>query len=221
MILQSPRPARGAAAVVALLAVAACSRSGGWDPQHLGGAVLTPAIPKPDFVLTDTRGQPFDFRARTQGTVALLYFGYTHCPDVCPLQMAHIAAALHRLDPLVRRQVRVVFVTVDSARDTPQRLRQWLDQFDSGFVGLTGGLERVNAIQTRTHILAASRPEPDGHGGYTMGHSAAVLAFTRDDTAHVAFPSGVTQDGWIADVRRLVEAGPPPPSMRPRASPRG
>jgi protein SCO1/2 len=216
-----PRHARGAAAVAVLLVLAACSRSGGWSPQSLGGAVVTPSIPKPDFVLTDTRGELFDFRARTQGSIALLYFGYTHCPDVCPLQMAHIATALHRLDPDLRRQVRVVFVTVDSARDTPQRLRQWLDQFDSTFVGLTGGLERVNAIQTGTHILAASHPEPDGHGGYAMGHSAAVLAFTRDDTAHMAFPSDVTQDGWVADLRRLVEKGPPPASMRPGASPQG
>jgi protein SCO1/2 len=221
MILQSPRRAGSAAAAAALLAAAACSRSGGWDPRDLGGAVVTPSIPKPDFVLTDTRGQPYDFRARTRGAVALLYFGYTHCPDVCPLQMAHVAAALHRLGPDIAGRVRVVFVTVDSVRDTPPRLRQWLDQFDSGFVGLTGGLERVNAIQTGTRILAASRPEPDGHGGYTMGHSAPVLAFTPDDTAHVAFPSHVTEDGWIAALRRLVEVGPPPASLRPRASPQG
>jgi protein SCO1/2 len=221
MIPSSTRHVRGIAAAVALLAAPACSRSGGWNPQDMGGAVITPSIPKPDFVLTDTRGEAFDFRTRTRGTIALLYFGYTHCPDVCPLQMAHIATALHRLGPGIGQQVRVVFVTIDSARDTPQRLRQWLDQFDSAFVGLTGSLERVNAIQTGTHILAASRPEPDGHGGYTMGHSAAVLAFTRDDTAHVAFPSGVTQEGWIADLKRLVEEGPPPPSMRPAASGQG
>ena len=187
----------------------------------MGGAVVTPSIPRPDFVFTDTRGRPFDFRERTRQRTTLLYFGYTHCPDVCPLQMAHIAAALHRLDPDLARQVTVVFVTVDSARDTPQRLRQWLDQFDSSFVGLTGSLERVNAVQTGTRILAASRPEPDGRGGYTMRHSAPVLAFTRDDSAHVAFPPDVSEGGWTADLRRLVEVGPPPAAMRPGARPEG
>jgi protein SCO1/2 len=203
--------------LIALLALAACSGGNRWTRNDLGGAVITPSIPKPDLVLPDTRGRPFDFRARTRGKVALLYFGYTHCPDVCPLQMSHIAAALHGLGPEIAGEVVVVFVTVDSVRDTPQRLRQWLDAFDSSFVGLTGSLGRVNAIQTGTHILAASAPEPDGHGGYTMGHSAAVLAFTRDDSAHVAFPSDVTQDGWTADIERLVVVGPPPASLRPGA----
>jgi len=218
----SPHPIRTTvrlAPALALLALAACSPGGRWNPHDLGGAVVTPSIHKPAFVLTDTRGEPYDFRARTAGKVALLYFGYTHCPDVCPLQMAHVAAALHRLGPEIAHEVAVVFVTVDSVRDTPQRLRAWLDGFDSSFVGLTGSLERVNAIQTGTHILAASRPEPDGHGGYAMGHSAAVLAFTRDDSAHVAFPSDVTQDGWTADLERLVAVGPPPASMRPEAHP--
>jgi len=200
------------------LAVAACSGDNRWNANDLGGAVVTPSIPRPDFVLTDTHGRPFDFGARTRGKVTLLYFGYTHCPDVCPLQMAHIAAALHGLGPEIAREVAVVFVTVDSARDTLARLRQWLDQFDSSFVGLTGSLARVNAIQRGTHILAASAPEPDGHGGYAMEHSAAVLAFTRDDSAHVAFPSDVTPDGWTADIERLVAVGPPPVSMRPGAS---
>jgi protein SCO1/2 len=203
--------------LLALLALGACSGANRWTRSDLGGAVITPAIPKPDFVLTDTHGQPFDFRARTRGRVALLYFGYTHCPDVCPLQMSHIAAALHELGPEIAHEVAVVFVTVDSTRDSLPLLRRWLDAFDSSFVGLTGSLARVNAIQTGTHILAASAPEPDGHGGYTMGHSAAVLAFTRDDSAHVAFPSDVTQEGWTADIERLVEVGPPPAAMRPGA----
>ncbi len=198
---------------LALAGITACAHPGGWS-RDLGGAVVTPPIARPDFVLEDTRGLPYDFRARTGGRVTLLYFGYTRCPDVCPLQMAHLAAALHGLDPAVARQVTVVFVTTDSARDTPAALRAWLDHFDTSFVGLTGSLERVNAIQRSTHVLAAAQPEPDGHGGYLMGHSALVLAFTRDDTAHIAFPSGTTAAGWTSDLRRLVELGPPPPAIR-------
>jgi protein SCO1/2 len=212
-------PARCVVWLLSLATVGGCARSGGWNARDLGGAVITPSVARPDFVLTDTHGQPYDFRARTSGKITLLYFGYTHCPDVCPLQMAHLAAALHRLGPAIAREVTTVFVTVDSVRDTPQRLRQWLDQFDSGFVGLTGSLPRVNAIQAATHLLAVSRPEPDGHGAYEMGHSALVLAFTPDDSAHLAFPPDVTQEAWITDLRRLVEAGPPPRVLRPSARP--
>jgi protein SCO1/2 len=203
------------AAATMLLAVAACSKPGGWAHADLGGAIITPSIPKPDFTLTDTRGEPFDFRRGTAGKVALLYFGYTHCPDVCPLQMSHLSLALHRLDSAVAARIAVVFVTTDSARDSLPRLRSWLDQFDSSFVGLTGGLERVNAIQTGTGILPASERQSDSAIGYRMGHSGLVLAFTPDDTAHLAFPPSTTEEGWVSDLRRLVEAGPPPARMTP------
>ncbi len=210
---------RAATLLGAALLAAACSRPGPWNRDDLNGAVVTPPIPKPDFTLADTRGRRYDFRRATRGKVALLYFGYTRCADVCPLQMANVAAALRRLGPRVAKQVTVVFVTTDSVRDQPRQLRRWLDRFDPAFVGLTGSLARVNAIQTGTRILAASLPEPDGHGGYAMGHSALMLAFTRDDTAHLAFPPDVTVDGWVADLRRLVAAGPPPARLAPGSLP--
>ena len=204
--MRAPR----AALAVALLAACACSRGGDAGRQAFGGIVITPGIPKPDFVLTDMQGRPFDFRAETRGRVTLLFFGYTHCPDVCPLQMANIAAALKKTDPSVRQAVAVVFVTTDSVRDTPQRLRQWLGGFDSTFVGLTGRLERVNDIQARTRFLPRAVPEQEG-STYTIAHSAVVLAFTADDSAHVLYPSGVQPTAWAADLKRLVEVGPPHP----------
>jgi protein SCO1/2 len=194
---------------VGLLALLACSRGSG-SPEHaIGGIIITPAIAKPDFVLTDTRGQPFDFRARTRGKVALLFFGYTHCPDVCPLHMANIAAALRQLAPAAAHDVSVVFVTTDSARDSLPRLRQWLDGFDSTFVGLTGSLKRVNAVQAQLRLMAPAVREEDGSGAYGIAHSAVVLAFTRDDSAHVVYPFGVQRSAWVADLDRLVRVGPP------------
>src|ERR1043166_6271433 len=80
------------------------------------GGVVTPPLPKPKFTLTDTSGAPFDFWSNTEGYVTLLFFGYTHCPDECPLHMAAIAASLQRIPPEVRNQIRVVFVTADPAR---------------------------------------------------------------------------------------------------------
>src|SRR3982750_1080321 len=108
------------------------------------GGLVTPPLPKPRFVLTDTSGAPFDFWNRTQGSVTLLFFGYTECPDQCPLHMAKIGVALKSLPPGVADQVKPVFVTTDPARDTPAVLRRWLDHFDPHFVGLTGTEAALN-----------------------------------------------------------------------------
>jgi protein SCO1 len=201
--------ARVRAVAVSLLLFAACSRSADTNPPSVGGITITPAIPKPAFTLRDTDGRPFNFRTQTHGKLTFLFFGYTHCPDVCPLQMANLASALHELPPRLAHNVMVVFVTTDSERDTPQRLRQWLDRFDSSFVGLTGTLARVNAAQAQLRVLVPVEHEASGAGTYSVGHSAVVLAFSPDDSAHVVYPIGVRQSAWTADLQRLADFAPP------------
>ncbi|MGH7505931.1 MAG: SCO family protein, partial [Longimicrobiales bacterium] len=109
------------------------------------GVVLDAPQPRPDFTLRDTGGEPFRFRAETAGTLTLLFFGYTNCPDVCPVHLANLSAVLDRFAYDVRSRVRVVFVTTDPARDSPEKLRAWLDNFDPSFVGLTGTQAEVEA----------------------------------------------------------------------------
>ncbi|HUK21646.1 MAG TPA: SCO family protein [Gemmatimonadales bacterium] len=188
---------------IAILSVVSCSRVSRASSDQVAGVRITPAIPKPNFVLTDTHGQQFDFRRDTRGKVTLLFFGYTHCPDVCPLQMANVAAALKRTDTAVAHGVAVVFVTTDSARDPPQRLRQWLGSFDSTFIGLTGRLDRVNAIQAGLRILPQSVREDSGPD-YGIAHSAVVIAFTPDDSAHLVYPSGIPAAALARDLTHLV-----------------
>ena len=127
------------------------------------GVKLSPARGKPDFTLETTDGQPFRFQADTRGTVTLLYFGYMNCPDVCPLHLSNIAAALKRLQPDDQARVRVVFVTTDPARDTPAQLRGWLNNFDPRFIGLRGGLDSVNQIQARLGLPPAARDPLSRH----------------------------------------------------------
>lgn len=194
---------------VTLVITGACTAPGGERgaaPEYRGWMLAEP-MPKPDFTLRSTDGEPFSFRKETKGSVTLLFFGYTYCPDVCPLHMANIAAVLKKLPPRVASQVKVVFVTTDAERDTPERLRQWLGNFDPKFIGLTGPLDEVNAIQ-RSIGLAASRREEWPDGGYGMGHSAQVIGYTKDDLAHVMYPFGTRQEDWAHDLPRLVE-GPP------------
>ena len=85
------------------------------------GGLVSPPQPKPKFTLTDTSDAPFDFASKTQGYVTLLFFGYTHCPDMCLLQMYMIADALKKIPPASAAQFKVVFVTTDPDRgDNPQ-----------------------------------------------------------------------------------------------------
>ena len=114
----------------------------------LHGVKLTPVRAKPDFTLENTDGKPFHFAAETRGVVTLLFFGYTNCPDVCPQHLVNIAGALRQMSAKDQERVRVVFVTTDPARDTPERLRGWLNNFDRRFIGLRGGIDEVNSLQT-------------------------------------------------------------------------
>jgi protein SCO1/2 len=171
----------------------------------LRGSLYPAPLAKPDLVLTDTHGQPYDFRRETAGYLTLLYFGYTNCPDVCPIHMANLGAVIAKLPPDLQERIRVVFVTTDPARDTPERLKAWLHHFSDAFVGLTGDTATINAAQRALFLPASSIGTPDSTGAYVVGHSAAVIAFTPDDSAHVRYPFGVRQADWAHDLPRLLE----------------
>ena len=202
-----PAPVATLAALMVLLTACDAPRAPSVGTPEAGGqsaaAEYPHPRPKPEFVLTDTEGRPFAFREATAGTVTLLFFGYTNCPDVCPVQIANIAAALHKLPDPVARQVKVVFVTTDPARDTPERLRAWLDHFDRGFIGLTGSQAAIDSAQLAMHLPPAAREDlPDGR--YLVGHWAQVIAFTKDGMARFAFPFGTRQSEWAQEIPRLV-----------------
>jgi protein SCO1 len=168
------------------------------------GGLVEPPLPKPAFVLTDTSGAPFDFRSRTQGSVTLLFFGYTYCPDQCPMHMANIGVALKKLPAGVDSQVKLVFVTTDPARDTPVQLRRWLDNFNKHFVGLTGSEAALEAVQRAAGVPPARKAEPR-NGNYSVAHANFVVAYTKDNLAHVIYPGGVSKDDWIHDLPLLIK----------------
>jgi protein SCO1 len=168
------------------------------------GGLVSPPLPKPKFTLTDTSGTAFDFHAKTSGYVTLLYFGYTHCPDMCPLQMHMIADALRKLPSATADQFKVVFVTTDPARDTAQVLRIYLDRFDKRFIGLTGSEEAIEAAQVGANVPPAKKGTVRPDGNYEVGHSAFVLAYTKDNLAHVIYTVGLNPEDWVHDLPLLV-----------------
>jgi protein SCO1/2 len=164
------------------------------------GLGLIPAQPRPQFSLTDTAGKPYRFGAVTAGKPTLLYFGYTHCPDVCPTTLADITQALQRVPAAIRSVTQVVFVTTDVKRDTPAVLASYLSKFDPGLpnrvVGLTGTQSQIDAAQVAAHVTLASDE------GQT--HAAQVLLYGSDDYARVAFLQSDNETDQIAHDLSLV-----------------
>jgi protein SCO1/2 len=176
----------------------------GQQNNNYRGGLVSPPLPKPGFVLTDTSGAAFDFRQRTQGYVTLLFFGYTSCPDQCPMHMANLSAALKKLPAGTADQVKLVFVTTDPARDSPAVVRRWLDLFDRQFIGLTGTEREIAAVERSAGVPLAAKTGP-ANANYGVSHANFVLAYSKDNLAHVIYPGGVSKDDWVHDLPLLIK----------------
>lgn len=206
----APIPLSAWLPLLSCVMLAACGGHGesGGTIEESQYAPLPVSIARPDFTLTDTHGRPFPFRQRTAGSLTFLFFGYTHCPDVCPLHAANIAAVLRTLSIEDRRRVQVVFVTVDPQRDSATVLRRWLDAFDPQFIGLRGSIDDVSAIESSLGLAPAIADAPDSTGAYAVGHAAPVILFSPDDTARAMYPFGTRQSDWARIIPRELRRTP-------------
>jgi protein SCO1/2 len=173
------------------------------------GTLLDTPFAKPALVLTDNHGKPYDLVKQTAGHPVLLYFGYTHCPDVCPTTMSDIALAKAKLPKADQDKLRVVFVSSDPTRDTPARLNAWLGAIDKSFIGLTGKFSTIQAA-ARSVGVGIDAPVKEKDGSITVTHGAEVLAFwPKDDKAHVLYMSGVTAEQYAHDLPKLIRSEAP------------
>lgn len=200
------RPIARRWSLVAVFCLVACTTGDGGDAGTFRGVALSTPLAKPAFTLTDFNGRSYDLVAQTRDKVALVFFGYTHCPDVCPVHMANIAAVLKRMPAEDRARVATVFVTTDPERDTPERLREWLGNFDASFVGLTGTKEELSRALQSVGLPEASREYANADSAnYFVGHGAQVFAFARDGFAYTIYPFGIRQEDWANDLPLLVQ----------------
>lgn len=163
-------------------------------------------MPDLDFKLTDDRGKPVT-GADYRGKVVVLYFGYTHCPDVCPLTMAQLHVVMQRLGPLADK-ARILFVSVDPTRDTPPVMHAYVNAFDPRAVGLTGDPRDVEALSKR--YRSAYTREPDGKdGNYEVSHSSAMYVFDSKGAARVLATPADSQDDLVHDLHLLLDNGNP------------
>ncbi len=192
----------GWALVAALAAIAGfyvAHRSGSSARELTSGTWLPQPRPLEEFSLTDEAGRPFHLAdLSTQPTI--VFFGFTHCPDVCPTTLAKLAqitkgAAIPEL--------RVVFVSVDPTRDTPQVLEQYVHAFSPSFKGLTGTPADVEHL-TRQFSVAVERVDLGG-GDYTMDHSAAIFLLDRQARQVAIFTPPFETERVAADLRSVAD----------------
>ena len=171
---------------------------------------ISGAAPSLSFQMQATPDGRAVTQADFQGVVTMLYFGYTFCPDVCPLTVQNTLSALTRMGDLAR-QVRLLFVTVDPARDTAPVLADYAKAFGPEVVGLRGDANALERL-TRRYRIAWSVTPSDDPRRYEVTHSAAVYVFDRQLNARFLVPSMASRkpdvDGLAADLRRLVNEPP-------------
>ncbi len=195
----------GATSSTAALAAGGLPTAGPWR-----GVSLTKPVEIPDVTLTDTTGATYDLRAKTAGTPTLLFFGYTNCPDECPVTMAQIAHAIDVTGLEVGVDLNVVFVTVDPTRDTPDQLASFLDNFNHRFVGLTGPIDTIKQAIDQLGMATPVEEDTLPGGGYTIGHPAQVIAFNADGISQMVYPFGVRQAAWAHDLPKIADGAPWP-----------
>jgi protein SCO1/2 len=157
----------------------------------------------PDTRLTGTDGRPYDLRARTAGRISMLFFGFTHCPDICPTTMADVSGAMKLLTPAERAKIQVVFISVDPARDTPRELKDFLGKFDPSFAGLTGPLEEIHKAAAEAKI-SVSDPPAHSKGDYVVSHGSQILVFGPDGVGRLLFSYGTAAGPMAHDLKTLI-----------------
>jgi protein SCO1/2 len=198
MIERTMNNPRLVAAALLALALGACNRSapaGGQEAPLAGARIGGP------FTLTDQDGKPFSSE-KLKGRYAIVYFGYTFCPDVCPTDMLTLGKGLktfEKQDAARAAKVQPVFITVDPARDTPAILKQFVSAFHPRLIGLTGTDAQIAAVAKEYATSFAKQDPAPGATGYLMQHMSTAILFgpkgepialvpveTKDDGAAVA-----------------------------------
>ena len=207
------RVAAAGLAALLLSAVAACGGNEPMSPtsgitEHnsdgMHGAVLDQQYVAPDITLTATDGKPYSITKDTTKPLTLVFFGYTHCPDICSIVMADITSALTRLEPEQRDKVDMLFITSDPARDDPATLREYLDRFNPQFEGLTGELDTIVEAGNALGVpIEKGQKMPSG--GYEVSHGTQIVALDAKDRSPIVWTEGTSAAALAEDLTALLD----------------
>lgn len=188
-------------ALVLTLVLAACNPAP--EPPVFQATDITGAAFARDFKLTDHNGQARTL-ASFKGKVVAIFFGYTHCPDVCPTTLSDFAAALKQLGPQAD-QVQVLFVTVDPQRDKPELLKQYVPAFDPRFLGMTTDEAGLKAL-AKEYKVVYQKTSVKGADNYLIDHSAGTYIYDTESRLRLLIPYGSSPDLIAQDLKALLGA---------------
>jgi len=203
LMLKEKTQERLLALVAAILAAAVLGLALFWQPD-------IPEIPMPrasvpsggDFVLQSADG-PVDLRD-FRGRLTLVYFGYTFCPDVCPTSLAATAEGLKQLTPDELAKVAMIFVSVDPKRDTPERLKEYVEFFHPSIVGVTASADVVAEAAKRYGVFYAEQKVATAGGGYVVDHSSDIFIVAPDGKVVGKIAHGTPPDQVVVAIRKYL-----------------
>ena len=178
---------------------------GGANREPQFATVLPEPLPLPDFTLRDQHDRPFT-RDSLRGQTSLLFFGFTQCPDICPATLQQLALARKQIAEASPGESlpRIVFISVDPERDTPEKLDQYASWFGEDVAAATGTSESILTLTSPLGIYF-ERQETDG-GDYTVSHSTAVLVVDRQANLRALFSAPHKTEYFVHDVPLLMAA---------------
>ena len=170
-------------------------------PYQFNGTVIQSEMPSTDFTLTSADGPVSlsDYRGKT----VILYFGYTFCPDVCPTTLFDVSKALDQLGDKAE-DVQLIMVSVDPARDTPEKLAEYVEFFNPSFVGVTGPDEEVRRVATLYNVWYEAHEEEDSASGYLVDHTATLNVIDENGHLKLLIGDGTGADAIAADLDYML-----------------
>ena len=165
------------------------------------GSLIEPPVAAPEFELTDMNGQPFHL-SQLSDQVVVMFFGYTGCPDVCPVTLTEFLQIRSKLGEAADR-VSFVFVTVDPERDTPERMRKYLTNFDPEIIGLSGERSELEPVWADYGVYQA-KVEDGNPDNYLVDHSSRIYVIDADGNLRLTYLFGTENQLITEDVRHLV-----------------
>jgi protein SCO1 len=185
------------AAIVVVMMLAGCQPA----PPSFQATDITGAAFARDFRLTDHNGQVRTL-ADFKGKVVAVFFGYIHCPDVCPTTLSDFAAALQQLGPQAQR-VQVIFVTLDPQRDTPELLKQFVPAFNPGFLGMTADAESLKQL-AQEYKVVYQKTSVKAADDYMIDHSAGTYIYDPQGRLRLLMPYGSQPSAIAQDLKTLL-----------------
>jgi protein SCO1/2 len=172
------------------------------DADPLAATRFPSARPLSAFSLVDHNGNVFD-NTTLADHWSFLFFGYTHCPDVCPTTMSVLNSVAQRLQD-AGENIRFVMVTVDPERDTPEKLGQFVTYFNGNFLGVTGSETALEQLTKQLGILHMRVNDADSAAGYLVDHTASVFLFDPDGNYHAVFSPPLTAEAIAGDYTTMA-----------------